>query len=228
MPYLLHIETATDICSVAVSENERLLAQSESSEPNQHSKELTLLIADVLKKANLKMPDLAAVALSGGPGSYTSLRVGSSVAKGICYAMNIPLIAVDTLQAIAAGSMEEFDLPAAVYCPMIDARRMEVYTALYDHEKNEIKAVEARILDEDFKLELLTLNKKIIFSGNGTEKSRAIFSEDCFLFSSSICNSSNMLYLAYQKFIHSEFKNIVYFSPNYFKPPNISETKKVL
>ena len=228
MPYILNIETATDVCSVAISENEQLLAQSESTEPNQHSKELTLLIADVLKKTNLKMSDLAAVALSGGPGSYTSLRVGSSVAKGICYAMNIPLIAVDTLQAIAAGSMAEFDLADAIYCPMIDARRMEVYTALYDHEKNEIKAVEARILDEDFKRELLTLNKKIILSGNGTEKSKEIFSEDCFLFSSTICNSSNMLYIAYQKFTHLNFKDIAYFSPNYFKAPNISETKKVL
>jgi tRNA threonylcarbamoyladenosine biosynthesis protein TsaB len=226
--YILHIETATDICSVAISEKDQLLAHCESSEPNQHSKELTLLIAAVLEKANLKMSDLAAVALSGGPGSYTSLRVGSAVAKGICYAMNIPLIAVDTLQAIAAGSMKEHNLPDAIYCPMIDARRMEVYTALYDPQNEEVRPVEARILDEDFKRELLTLNKKIIFSGNGTTKCRDFFSEECFLFNDTICNSLNMLYLAYQKFTHSEFKDIVYFSPNYFKAPNISESKKVL
>jgi tRNA threonylcarbamoyladenosine biosynthesis protein TsaB len=226
--YILHIETATDICAVAVSEKDQLLAHCESNEPNQHSKELTLLIAAVLEKANLKMSDLAAVALSAGPGSYTSLRVGSAVAKGICYAMNIPLIAVDTLQAIAAGSMGAYNLPDAIYCPMIDARRMEVYTALYNQKNEEVRPLEARILDEDFKRELLTLNKKIIFSGNGTTKCRDFFSEECFAFSSTICNSSNMLCIAYQKFTHLEFKDIVYFSPNYFKAPNISESKKVL
>ncbi len=228
MIYILHIETATDICSVAVSEKDQLLAHCESSEPNQHSKELTLLVAAVLEKANLKMSDLAAVSLSGGPGSYTSLRVGSAVAKGICYAMNIPLIAVDTLQAIAAESMKAQNSPDAIYCPMIDARRMEVYTALYDDQNKEIRAVDARIIDEDFKQELLVLNKKIIFSGNGIDKCKDFFLEECFAFSDTICNSSNMLSIAYQKFTHLKFKDIVYFSPNYFKAPNISESKKVL
>ncbi len=228
MPYFLHIETATDICSVAISENDNLLAQCESNEPNKHSSQLTLLIQEVVKTANLTMKDLNAVALSSGPGSYTSLRVGSSVAKGICYALNIPLISVDTLQSIASGTFELVKDPEALYCAMIDARRMEVYVAIYDAQMNLVKDLEARIINEEYRNELIALNKKIIFSGNGAEKCKDILEESNFTFLNTICKSSNMLKLAYQKFIHFNFEDIAYFSPEYLKAPNISESKKVL
>jgi tRNA threonylcarbamoyladenosine biosynthesis protein TsaB len=228
MAYILNIETATEICSVAVSENNLLLALCESTEPNQHSSQLTLLIEEALGKAGLKINQLDAVALSSGPGSYTSLRVGSSVAKGICYALNIPLIAVDTLECLVEGALLLENDSDAIYCPMIDARRMEVYTALYDHQKNRLRELDSRIFDEVFRDELLTLNKKIIFSGNGSEKCSEIFDENKFAFYKTVCNSSNMLNTVYQKFINFEFSDIAYFSPTYLKAPNITTAKKVL
>jgi tRNA threonylcarbamoyladenosine biosynthesis protein TsaB len=226
LPYLLHIETATEVCSVAVSEGERLLAQCKAEDANQHSTHLTLLIADAMKVANLAMSQLSAVALSSGPGSYTSLRVGSSVAKGICFANNIPLVAIDTLQSLAAGSVGDND-ESVIYCPMIDARRMEVYTALYDENLELLKPMEAIIIDEQWRAQLLQYGKKIIFSGNGAAKGQTILNDKNFEFRPTICDSSNMLKIAYQKLMKNKTENIAYFSPDYGKAPNITAAKKI-
>jgi tRNA threonylcarbamoyladenosine biosynthesis protein TsaB len=228
LPYILHIETATEICSVALSKGNVLLSHQESSVSNQHSSQLTLLIQAAMAEANVPMTSLQAVALSSGPGSYTSLRVGTSVAKGICYALSIPLIAIDTLHSLAVGAKEDIQDDEALYCPMIDARRMECYIALYDAAGNELRAMEARIIDESFRDELFALNKKIIFSGSGAEKCRTFLDQSTFVFSKTVCNSANMLNIAYQKFTHFIFEDIAYFSPEYLKAPNITQSKKVL
>ena len=228
LPYILHIETATEICSVALSKGNVLLAHQESDVPNQHSSQLTLLIQAAMAQANVPMSSLSAVSLSSGPGSYTSLRVGTSVAKGVCYALSIPMIGIDTLQSLAIGAKEDIQDEDAIYCPMIDARRMECYTALYDSVGNELRAMEARIIDEAFRDELLALNKKIILSGSGAEKCRTFLDQNTFVYSKTVCNSLNMLNIAYQKFTHFIFEDIAYFSPEYLKAPNITQSKKVL
>ena len=146
MAYILNIETATDICSVAIAENDTLLSLAETTESFQHATQLTHLIDTCLRDTKLKMKDLAAVAVSQGPGSYTALRVGTSTAKGIAYALQLPLIAVDTLQSLAfAGS--QLVQKDVLYCPMIDARRMEVYTAFYNYKNMAVTETQAIIVD---------------------------------------------------------------------------------
>ena len=149
MALILQIETSTSACSVALSENGKELALAGRTEPNIHASHITLFIDEVMKKASVNYADLSAVAVSKGPGSYTGLRIGVSTAKGLSYALDIPLIAVNTLYAMASGLVsEEMQLSSQhLLCPMIDARRMEVYMALFNDKLNEIEPVQAKILE---------------------------------------------------------------------------------
>ena len=138
MSLILNIETATNVCSVALSENNKILGFKETADPNVHSSQLTVFIESLLKKEKTDIKSLNAVAVSKGPGSYTGLRIGVSVAKGICYALDIPLISVSTLQAMAfgIGARNIIKDKNAWMCPMIDARRMEVYSAFFDQNNS--------------------------------------------------------------------------------------------
>ena len=151
MPKILCIETATEICSVCLSIDGEAVALAETDKGFSHASTLTILIQKCLEEANLTLDNLDAVALSQGPGSYTGLRIGVSVAKGICYALNKPMIAIDTLEALAWACAKE-EKQEAHYCPMIDARRMEVYTAMYNLKGEEEQSVNALILDEKLKI----------------------------------------------------------------------------
>ena len=155
-PLILCLDTATDICSVALTRAAQVVAYRENGDGNSHARILLPFVEEVLKEAAVKPQELAAVAVSMGPGSYTGLRIGTSTAKGLCYALEIPLIAIPTLQIIAAGASK--NLPAThdvTFCPMLDARRMEVFTALYDRNLQPLNDVAAVIVDENTFAELL-------------------------------------------------------------------------
>jgi tRNA threonylcarbamoyladenosine biosynthesis protein TsaB len=178
MAFILNIETSTEVCSVSLAENGNPVVLKESNEGFNHSKSLTVFIEEIFNDNNIKINTLDAVAVSKGPGSYTGLRIGVSVAKGLCYGLNIPLISVCSLEMMAvhtALNLEKYvsvenSLPF-LFCPMIDARRMEVYTALYNANGKEIRPVSAEIIDENFLSELLDTHQ-ILFFGNGAAKCR--------------------------------------------------------
>ena len=228
MAKILNIETSTEICSVCISENGKLLAIAESHEGFNHASNLTLFIQKCLKEAKLQMQDLDAVAFSKGPGSYTGLRIGVSAAKGICYALNKPLIAVETLTAMASVSAAKEQIQNALYCPMIDARRMEVYTALYNFENEKVKDLQALIIDSESFLPHFNEGKQIVFCGNGSEKCKAIIKTPQAIFSSIQCSSAHLISHAEKQFKSKTFEDIAYFSPLYFKAPNITLPKKIL
>jgi len=226
MAKILSIETSTDISSVCISEYGQILSVKESIHSMAHAKEGTLLIAACLKAANLDFQQLDAVAISKGPGSYTALRVGSSIAKGICYAMDKPLIAVDTLASLALAASTK--LAADFYCPMIDARRKEVYMAFYNNKVAELQEVQAKILDRDsFSMEIPT-TETILFCGNGSVKFQEMTEQPNFLFLDLICSAKHLIPLAEKAFKNKQFESLAYFEPTYLKPPNITVAKKKL
>ncbi|MCR9286588.1 tRNA (adenosine(37)-N6)-threonylcarbamoyltransferase complex dimerization subunit type 1 TsaB [Saprospiraceae bacterium] len=225
MALILNIETATELCSVCISDENNIISIKETNEPYVHSKMITHLIMRAIEEAKLHLKDLDAVAISEGPGSYTALRVGASVAKGICYALEKPLIVIDTLQAIAWASREKENIEG-LYCPMIDARRMEVYCKLFDTENKAVTKVESRIIDESSYSDYFESNKRIIFCGNGAEKCQQVIKSPLAIFSQVYCSASNMATLSQRSFQEQQFSELAYFVPNYHKSPNITTPKK--
>jgi tRNA threonylcarbamoyladenosine biosynthesis protein TsaB len=218
MPYILNIETATEVCSVAVSKDSKIIFGKEETKGPSHAVLLGQFVNEAigyLRKENIK-PD--AVAVSGGPGSYTGLRIGVSEAKGLCYGLNIPLIALNTLKIMAHGvsannTIEEDTL----LCSMIDARRMEVYDAVYDNRLQELRQVSADIIDENSFSELLS-GKKVIFFGNGAEKCKAVLHNPNAVFLEGIHpKASDMPLLAGKAFRSNDFADAAYFEPFYLK-----------
>lgn len=235
MPYILYLETATKICSVAVANDETLISLKETSVVNSHSSLITLYAEQVVKEANIEFSDLEAVCVSMGPGSYTGLRIGVSTAKGFCYALNIPLIAVNTLQSMARlFSTEHPELKKDILlCPMIDARRMEVFTAFFDKHATFIRETNADIINEESYSDILSKNS-VIFFGDGADKCMQFLAhstnsmfDDTFKIS-----SKGMISLAFQKFQEKQFENVAYFEPYYLKdfiatiPRKLTDTKK--
>jgi len=225
MPKILNIETATDICSVSFCEDGKVISFQENQEGFTHASTLTILIQKCLAEANTNLESLDAVAVSQGPGSYTGLRIGVSVAKGICYALDKPLIAIDTLQALAWACAEE-EQKDAHYCSMIDARRMEVYSAFYNKTNEETQPVSAIIIDENSFQSIFEKNEKIIFCGNGAEKCKPVLTSPLALFSPIICSAKHLSFLSYQSYLQKDFCDLAYFSPLYYKSPNITVSKK--
>ncbi len=224
---ILLIETSTDICSVGIAEEGKILVEKTSSEKYSHASRLTLFIEAACQSIDITLQDLKAVAVSIGPGSYTGLRIGLSTAKGTCYALGIPLIAVDTLKGLACKGMQ-IEPNASYFIPMIDARRMEVYTVLYDQAWEELVPNQAMILDEKSFSEFLNSGKTIVFLGNGAEKCKSLFEKANTIFLNELCAASNLAELAHQKFVQQDFADLAYIEPNYFKPPNITKPRKLL
>ena len=225
MALILNIETATEICSVCISDANNIIVLKETDEPFVHAKVLTQLIQDCLKSAEIELSDLNAVAVSEGPGSYTALRVGTSVAKGICYALDLPLIAIDTLQSIALATCEK-EKTDALYCPMIDARRMEVYCKMFDAQNKAVTKLESKVIDESSYNNYFASNQKIIFSGNGAEKCMAVLKSPLAVFSRVYCSAANLISLSQESYKEQKFTDPAYFIPNYHKSPNITTPKK--
>jgi tRNA threonylcarbamoyladenosine biosynthesis protein TsaB len=213
MSKILCLETATKNCSVSLSENGQLLVAKELAEGNYtHAENLHVFIQQVMHEANVQMIDLHAIAVSKGPGSYTGLRIGVSAAKGLCYALNIPLIAVDTLAVLA----KQIKTESGYIIPMIDARRMEVYTTIFDHQWQNISETKALIVAEDH---FSNLNQDLYFIGDGAPKCQEILKAKNFHFDPSILypSAKDMVSLAYQKFMTMDFEDVAYFEPYYLK-----------
>ena len=215
MALILLIETATKSCSVSLSsDNKIIVCKEEVNRQYSHAEKLTVFIRELFKTEDLSIKDLDAIAVSKGPGSYTGLRIGVSTSKGLCYALNIPLISVSTLKAMAFGmaQKEESDL----YCPMIDARRMEVYNAFYNSTNKEIRGIQADIIKaHSYQKEL---DKKVLFFGDGAQKCKQIIQHPNAKFLDDIFPSSkDMLEIANEKFSEKIFEDVAYFEPFYLK-----------
>jgi tRNA threonylcarbamoyladenosine biosynthesis protein TsaB len=235
MTYVLYIETSGEICSVALSDGDVLINSLENEETQAHAAILTKQIEEVLRISNIGIKDLAAIAVSKGPGSYTGLRIGVSTAKGICFAQNIPLIAVNTLESIARGiletemnNLEYLGFTDSDYlCIMTDARRMEVYTALFDAKGKTISETSATIIDETMHSSILK-NHKVFFAGSGSEKASTIIKlpNAIFLYGFK-AHATGMISIAFQSFQNKKFENTGYFEPYYLKDFIATKPKKL-
>lgn len=213
MSYILHIETSTRSCSVALSVEGELLAFKESNDAEfAHGEQLTLYIEEVIAEASIEMKSLAAVSVTSGPGSYTGLRIGVSTAKGICFALDIPLIAIDSLINLAELAQQTHK--NVNLCAMIDARRMEVYSSIYDASLNSIKPITADILDENSYTEF----EPFVYFGDGAEKAQSLWKNRNAILDATIFSSARgHVVLAYSKFVNQEFEDLAYFEPFYLK-----------
>lgn len=218
MALILNIETSTQVCSVSISNNSDVIAFKESKDEKSHAKLLTIFIDELLKENNLTFNDFDAIAVSKGPGSYTGLRIGVSTAKGLCYAKDIPLIAINTLQSMAnAIAQKNKYSEKAILVPMIDARRMEVYSAFFDSNANFIRDVKAEIIDENSYQDLLP-KSQMIFFGDGSEKIKDVIKHENALFIDNQYPSSvDMALLSEKAFEKKQFENVAYFEPFYLK-----------
>jgi tRNA threonylcarbamoyladenosine biosynthesis protein TsaB len=223
MGYILCIESGTNTCSVALGQGQELIDIMESHEPNNnHAKNLTAFIKELLDRNSLKAAMLSAIAICKGPGSYTGLRIGVSAAKGICYGASIPLIAIGSLNAMAWGAIEWLsqnsnETRPDLLCPMIDARRMEVYTQLFDMQGNCITEVEAKILDEN-SFDNILMEKKILFFGNGSDKISSVINHPNATFIKGFLPSARfMLAFASENLNKCHFEDVAYFEPFYLK-----------
>lgn len=224
MATILNIETSTDICSVCISRGDEILSIRETPRSYSHSEVIAVFVDECLKEANLSTNDLDAVSISRGPGSYTALRIGAATAKGICFAMDIPLISIGTLEALA-GSVIHLCGENDIIIPMIDARRKEVYHAIYNHDFKNIHKVEPIILDENT-FDEFSKYDKIHFCGDGVPKSKDILSISNAIFHDVECSSLHMVKLSNENFDKKIFEDIAYYEPNYYKGANITVQKK--
>lgn len=229
MAVLLCLETSTTVCSVSLSNDGAILAQRKMETPNSHAQTLTVFIDEVMKECNMAYPTLDAIAVSEGPGSYTGLRIGVSTAKGLCYGLSIPLIAISTLQTMAHQLIHTHNQELSsnvVLIPMIDARRMEVYSAHFNIIGEMTRGVEAEIIDELSYQELLS-NQQILFFGNGAEKLKeTIISANAIFVDGIIPLANDMVKLATQKFEVKDFVDVAYYEPFYLKEFMVSLPKK--
>jgi tRNA threonylcarbamoyladenosine biosynthesis protein TsaB len=226
MATILQIETATQMCSAALSVNGETIALKELAAQNIHAGSLTLFIQDVMQQSGMGYQDLDAVAVSKGPGSYTGLRIGVSTAKGICFAQDKPLIGIDTLQMMAAGFLTAHPGYSGLICPMVDARRMEVFTAMYDQHLKQVTPVTAKIIDEESFQSDLSGNQ-ITFIGDGAMKCSSSIQSPNAAFSADHFNSAaNMSRLASEAFQNRLFEDVAYFEPYYLKDFVITQAKK--
>ncbi len=221
--YILNIETATKNCSVSISKNGNLIALKEICEANfSHAEKLHGFIKDTLQESKIEFNDLSAVAISKGPGSYTGLRIGVSSAKGLCFALDIPLISTLTLEALAHAAKIE----RGYIIPMLDARRQEVFTAVFDENYHLIKETYNYILDENSYAEYLNISK-VTFIGDGVTKTKDIINHENTIFLEGYFPSAKeMAPLSYTKFLKSDFEDVAYFEPFYLKDFHVTVSKK--
>lgn len=223
---ILQIETATTVCSVALAKDGQVLAYKQLDERNIHAEIITLFIDELITSAGIGYDDIDAIAVSSGPGSYTGLRIGVSTAKGLCFALDKPLIAVETLAAMADGVSVAGTGTQTLLCPMIDARRMEVYTAIFEAKGNVIKPTAAEIIDEHSFSDILQTNR-VLFFGDGAEKCREVLSGNPNAeFLAGFTNSATHLtQKAATKFANGDFEDVAYFEPYYLKDFLVAQKK---
>jgi len=224
MALLLGIESSSEYCTVLLCNNGEVISMVQHTEAFSHAAVLTRMIESCLKKVSLDFKDLEGVFISMGPGSYTSLRVGVSTAKGIAFAQNIPIIAIPTLKILALSAYKYKQMKDALYVGMIDARRMEVYIGFYDGEGNEVGQNSAMILNEDSFNEF---NEHVlVFAGSGILKAKELFQErENRIWTTVEMNWDVFARLGYEKFTKGDFADLVNGEPVYLKPPNITLAK---
>ncbi len=221
MVSILNIETSTTVCSVSVAVDGDIVATKEQNTGYTHAENLTTFIDDVLCDANLKLSKMDAIAISSGPGSYTGLRIGVSTAKGLCYALNKPLIAVDTLRYLAnmvvQQNVDKFD-EMTLFCPMIDARRMEVYCGLYNLDNEEVQPISALIIDDNSFANILERHN-VIFFGNGANKCRSVFDnvDNATVMDGMELSAKGMGEPSYNMYLNKNFMDVAYYEPFYLK-----------
>ncbi len=257
-PYFILLETATDSCSAALSCGDKIVSQKYICTPKAHAVKLAPFVRELLQENNLTIKDIAAVGVSEGPGSYTGLRVGASLAKGLCFGADIPLIAVGTLDVITQVAIDndQYNLFSAsrqhiehssaccrsavarqsdtklndncCIVPMIDAGRMEVYTALFNSRGERLTEVEAKILDGQSFAQVLA-EKTVLFTGNGAAKFRTLVEENCnALFAEDLPHASGLRVAVYRKFTAGQSEDTAYFQPFYLKEFIAGKPKKLL
>lgn len=213
MTYILNIETATKNCSVALAKDGKtILCKEIADQGYSHAEKLHVFIEEIINNAGISIKELNAIAVSSGPGSYTGLRIGVSAAKGLSFSLNIPLISVDTLTSLA----NQVSFSDGNIVTMIDARRMEVYSAIFNLNKIMIRKVEAQILTENSFNEI---SEKIYFIGDSNEKAKTILNKSNFIFLDEIKypSANEMSKLSYEKFLNKKFEDVAYFEPYYLK-----------
>lgn len=223
MARILSIETSTPVCSVAVHDSGRLLSLSEITESGAHAERLMQLLVDVVEKAGLQLNEVDAIAVSEGPGSYTGLRIGVSTAKGLAFGLNLPLISINTLQALASAVVAE---DGALIIPVLDARRMEVYREIFDSNLISVSKLDSEILEEGVFQNFLEKGK-VYFIGDALEKLKTVVSSENAQFVSDLTFSAAHLgKLAWDKFQNQDFADLAYFVPNYLKEFKALHSKK--
>ena len=226
MSLIVSIETATQVCSAALHVEAQLIATQTLHIEKSHAESLLCVIEHLLVISSYTKKDLAAVAVSSGPGSYTGLRIGASTAKGLCYALEIPLIAVNTLEAMIYG-MQPYNIVQALLCPVLDARRMEVYCLLTDAQGHILADPHVQAIDQH-SFQAWLQNSSILFFGNGTEKCKSHVVHPRALFVDHIHpQACHMGALAYTKFQQAAFEDLVSFTPMYLKPFQGKKAQKV-
>lgn len=228
-PVILYIETSTEVCSVAVSKGADIAGEIIVNEPKAHAKIISPIIEKILKQTSLTISSIDAVAVSEGPGSYTGLRVGVSMAKGLCYGAGKPLISVGTLDIIAGIAAGTCNKNGEVFkiAPMIDARRMEVYTATFNSDGKRESDVEALVVEPDSFNGILE-GGKVLFCGNGANKVSNVIVHQNAVFSDINASAGGMLTPALEKFHNSDFADVAYFEPFYLKDFIAGVSKKSL
>lgn len=229
MACIVHIETATDVCSVALSENGAILTSEECYDGPNHNVVLAPYVDEMVSFADSHAIPIDAVAVSCGPGSYTGLRIGVSTAKGLCYGRGLKLISVPTLQLLCVPLLlHREDIPEeALLCPMLDARRMEVYSALYTHSLSIVKDVSAEIIDDQSYRDYLE-KQPVVFFGNGAEKCKEMIKHPNALFIDGVKPlAKNMLPLAERAFMQSQWQDVAYFEPFYLKEFVTTQARKL-
>ncbi|MBO9618880.1 MAG: tRNA (adenosine(37)-N6)-threonylcarbamoyltransferase complex dimerization subunit type 1 TsaB [Niabella sp.] len=214
MALILNIDTAVDGASLCVAKNATVLATAKNEVPNTHATWINDAIKAVIASADHSLTDLDAIAVSNGPGSYTGLRIGLSTAKGLCFALDKPLICLNTLTIMA--QMVKKDAPDLI-CPVIDARRMEIYTAIYDKDLTIIMPPQAMIVDENsFAAELDA--RKILFTGNAVTKLKQVIKHSNAIFNNAVYDAAAMPALSFNRYHQQAFDDLSYIEPFYIKP----------
>jgi len=216
---MICIETATEICSVALTQNGKVIVLNENHEGNKHAAVLTQLIDDAVREARISLKDLSAIAVSMGPGSYTGLRVGVSTAKGLCLALRIPLIAINTLESLANSFIDKQEnlIEPFYLIPMLDARRMEVYCAIYNQQLEGILPTEAKIIDA-FSFQDLLNERSCYLFGNGATKCQVLMTHKNAKFVSGVeATAEGLAQTAFQKWKDNKLEDLAYFEPYYLK-----------
>ena len=214
MAYILNIETTTTNCSVSLSfEGETVVLKEDYNNNYSHAERLHVYIDNVLKEANIKSSQLHAIAVSKGPGSYTGLRIGVSAAKGLCFALDKPLISISTLEALT----HQVEVNEGVIVPMLDARRLEVYSAIFDTNYNQIRDTQAQVLDESSFISYLD-KAKVTFIGNGVPKTKELITHlNAIFIEGKLPSANEMSQLAYNKYKKNDIEDVAYFEPYYLK-----------